>query len=60
MCSTQPRVYRGLCNDYEVDLLISSDLIKKLDLDSEVRIKSLGENELRGRKENVELYTILY
>ena len=51
---------QGLCNDYKVELLISGDLIKKLDLDPEIRIKSLGKNELRGRKENVELFTILW
>ena len=50
---------QGLCNDYKVDLIISSDLIKKLDLDSENRIKSLGKNELRGKRENMELFTIL-
>lgn len=50
---------QGLCNDYKVDLLISGDLLKKLDLDSDSRIKSMGKNELRGRKENVELFTIL-
>ena len=50
---------QGLCNDYKVDLIISNDLMKKLDLDSEHRIKSLGENELRGRSEKVELFTIL-
>ena len=50
---------QGLCNDYKVDLIISSDLIKKLDLDSKKRIKSLGETELRGRSEKVELFTML-
>ena len=50
---------QGLCNDYQVDLLISDDLIKILDLDHEMQIKSLGENELRGRKENITLHTII-
>ena len=50
---------QGLCNQYKVDLLISGDLIKSLNLDSEFQIKSLGKNKLRGKIENIELYTIL-
>ena len=50
---------QGLCNHYKVDLLISDDLIKSLDLDSEFQIKSLGKTELRGKMENIELHTIV-
>jgi adenylate cyclase len=50
---------QGLCNRYKVDLLISNDLIKNLDLGSEFQIKSLGKIELRGKMENIELCTIL-
>jgi adenylate cyclase len=50
---------QGLCNMYKVDILISGDLVKKLDLDSQFQIKTLGENELRGRDEKIELFTIL-
>ena len=50
---------QGLCNNFEVDILISSSLIKKLDFDSQFQIKSLGESELRGRDERMELFTIL-
>ena len=50
---------QGLCNTYEVDILISRDLIKKLDLHSQFQIKTLGEKELRGRDEKIELFTIL-
>lgn len=49
---------QGLCNTYKVDILISDKLIKKLDLSTEFQTKSLGENELRGRDEKVELFTI--
>lgn len=49
---------QGLCNQYKVDILISDDLKKILNLDSEFQIKSLGKNEIRGKKENMELYTI--
>ncbi|MCW3117307.1 MAG: adenylate cyclase [Chitinophagaceae bacterium] len=50
---------QGLCNIYKVDILISDQLIKKLDLSSRFQIKPLGKNELRGRDEKIELFTIL-
>lgn len=50
---------QGLCNTYNVDLLISDDLMEKLHLDSKFQIKSLGENELRGKGEKIKLFTIL-
>ena len=50
---------QGLCNDYNVDLLVSKDLIKNLNLESEYHIKSLGKKELRGKTEKIELYTIV-
>lgn len=45
---------QGLCNYYKVDILISSDLVKKL---NPIQIKSMGENELKGRDEKIELFT---
>lgn len=56
--NTTARV-QGLCNTYKVDILISGQLMKKLHLPSQFLIKSLGENELRGRDEKIELFTIL-
>jgi len=50
---------QGLCNQYKVDLIISDKLIKSLDPDSEFQIKSLGKNELRGKMETIELYTLV-
>ncbi|MEP7107862.1 MAG: adenylate/guanylate cyclase domain-containing protein [Ferruginibacter sp.] len=50
---------QGLCNAYNVDILISDHLMKKLRLDGQFQIKSLGENELRGRDEKIGLFTIL-
>ncbi len=50
---------QGLCNTYKVDILISANLIKVLNLPSQFKIISLGENELRGRDEKMELFTIL-
>ena len=49
---------QGLCNTYKVDILISGDLKKRLNLDSQFQIRTFGENELRGRDEKVELFTI--
>ncbi len=49
---------QGLCNTYKVDILISGDLIKELDIHSQFKIRTLGENELRGRDEKIELFTI--
>lgn len=49
---------QALCNIYGVDILISDDLRKKLKPDSHVQIKTLGQKELRGRDEKMELFTI--
>jgi class 3 adenylate cyclase len=50
---------QGLCNFYEVDILVSGDLTRKLDLPAQYQIRSLGENELKGRAEKIELFTII-
>jgi adenylate cyclase len=50
---------QGLCNNYNVDILISGNLVKELDPASQFQIKSMGESELRGRDEKIELFTIL-
>lgn len=47
---------QGLCNHYDVDILVSGDLVKKLDVS--FQMKTMGENELRGRDEKIELFTI--
>jgi adenylate cyclase len=49
---------QGLCNSYEVDLLISADLLENLTIGSAYQIKSIGIQKLRGKKENVELFKI--
>lgn len=50
---------QGLCNPYEVDLLISAELVNQLNLnESDFQLKSMGENELRGREQKLELFTI--
>ena len=49
---------QGLCNDYNVDILISDQLRNKMDIESEFNIQSQGIHELRGRKETIKLFTI--
>ncbi len=49
---------QSLCNGFGVDLLVSGQLIKKLQLRPPFQIKEIGENELRGRGEKIDLYTV--
>ena len=49
---------QGLCNVYEVDILLSGQLLKRLNLQPHYKINSLGEKELKGRDERIELFTI--
>jgi adenylate cyclase len=49
---------QGLCNDNNVDILISDQLNNKMNLDSDFQVKSLGINQLRGRKEAMELFSV--
>ena len=48
---------QGLCNQFNVDILVSGELIKRLYPDPSLAIKSLGENQLRGRDEKMGLFT---
>ena len=49
---------QGLCNSYNVDILISDKLKNRMNIESEFQIRSQGINELRGRNEAIELYTV--
>lgn len=49
---------QGLCNDYEVDILLSGELIEQLQPKPAFHFKSLGETELKGRNEKIALFTI--
>ena len=49
---------QGLCNNYNVDILISDQLKNKMNIESEFQIQSQGINELRGRNETIELFTV--
>ena len=50
---------QSLCNTYQVNILISDPLMIKLDISSKYRIRSMGENELKGRDKKMTLFTIL-
>ncbi len=50
---------QGLCNQFNVDILVSGELVKKLEPDTSLSIKNLGENELRGRDEKIALFTFV-
>ena len=47
-----------LCNSHNVDLLVSGSLIEKLELNPTYKAHHLGKTELRGRDEEIELYSI--
>ena len=49
---------QSLCNEFKVDLLISSQLVEALDLKEGAHLKNLGFTKLRGRLEDVELFTL--
>ncbi len=49
---------QSLCNAYNVDILLSGQLIGQLPAKHKFTIKPLGETELRGREEKIALFTI--
>jgi len=50
---------QDLCNEYEVDNLISKELLDKLSSIDIKYFKRIGEVKLKGKKKPTELYTIL-
>jgi adenylate cyclase len=50
---------QGLCNTYNVDILISGHLRERLHFGQQFELKALGESELRGRDEKITLFTVL-
>ncbi|TDQ08322.1 adenylate/guanylate cyclase domain-containing protein [Pedobacter metabolipauper] len=55
--NTSARI-QGLCNQFDVDLLVSEDLVKILDLPFAYAIRSVGENLLKGRSKSIEIFAI--
>jgi|SRR6185436_4215038 len=49
---------QGLCNTHKVDLLVSGQLMEKMNLPPGFQVTNLGEAELRGRDERITLFTI--
>ncbi len=49
---------QGLCNSKQVDLLISKELLNRMELDTRFTVRALGTVTLRGRDERVALYTV--
>lgn len=49
---------QGLCNQFEVDLLLSDQLHQRLNLGQSIEVRQLGEVTLRGRAEKIELVTL--
>lgn len=48
----------GLCNQYDVEILISGSLARQLDLIGSYTIKSVGTSILRGKEGQFELFTL--
>ncbi|GAB3218321.1 adenylate/guanylate cyclase domain-containing protein [Algoriphagus aestuariicola] len=49
---------QGLCNSYGADLLISADLLQLLKPSGEFKVISKGFNDLRGKDEAMELFSV--
>lgn len=49
---------QGLCNAYQTDLIVSTDLVKKLNINGHYIAKSLGGVKLKGKINQKELSTI--
>ncbi len=49
---------QGLCNSYNVDLIVSHDLLEQLELQAAYDPEFLGMAELRGKEEKQKLYTV--
>ena len=49
---------QGLCNIHQVDLLVSGQLIRQLNLEKHFKAENLGETELRGRNEKISIFTV--
>lgn len=49
---------QGLCNTYDVDIIISKDLANELQPDKNYNLPPIGTENLRGRAEAMELFTV--
>ena len=49
---------QGLCHQYQSDLLLSRRLTEQLDLNEDFTVISLGDLQLRGKSEVVEVVSV--
>jgi adenylate cyclase len=49
---------RSMCNELNVELIASSDLLKHLSLTNQFNVRELGSIELRGKKKKIELSSL--
>lgn len=49
---------QGSCNQFNLEILLSKDLVDKLPVMKDFSIKSKGEIELRGKSDKIEVFTI--
>lgn len=49
---------QGLCKDYQVDLLVSGELIEHLSPTDHIQSKYLGTTQLKGRSKPMDVFTI--
>ncbi len=49
---------QSMCNSYEVDNLISGQLLSRLGALQELSFEEIGDCQLRGKEENVKLFTM--
>jgi adenylate cyclase len=49
---------QGLCNNYNVDLLVSAQLIQAIKIPETLQQRDLGEANVRGRLEKITVFTI--
>jgi adenylate cyclase len=50
---------QSTCKNYDVDVLVSDDLIARLKTEDDYTLTEIGECELRGRDEKVKLQTVV-
>lgn len=49
---------QSICKQYKTDILISTDLLSILDVKDNYKVKLIGECQLKGRNEKIDLFTI--
>jgi adenylate cyclase len=49
---------QGMCNMFNVDLLVSSDIMHQLSKPERFDIQTLGEKQLSGRSKPMEIYSV--